>query len=297
MSNENKQAVKSGKKVRRFAFSIVAVLMLSLTSAVSVRATVPIPLGWTLYYSGLSLPGAPYRGVRVYKKTNSGVTEYVTIVDMRYGTLRSFTGEVKSGPNGPGYSLITRYAATEYWRRAQLQNTVWRNAAVVINGTFFDDTSNPAGIAFGLKSEWWRMSYGYEVGWGTFPNQIKTLAYNPDSATSSIQLHSYSLFDGSWPTVVGGLDVVANKDPNNSAKKRTFVGIRDDNSDGNKETVIFFSSPGATQAWASSVLTQFGATSKMMLDGGTSGSLIVNGQPMYPSSGKVPQAFVIYTGK
>jgi hypothetical protein len=292
MLNKNREAVSLSNKVRAFAFSILAVFMLSMMSTVTVRATVPIPLGWTLYYSGLSLPGSPYQGVRVYKKTNSlGTVDYVTIVDMRYGTLRSFTGEVFG-------EKVYRYPTSTFWYRAVAQNTSYRKAAVVINGTFFNpNDSTYTGIAFGLKSDWWIMSYGYAAKTEyQNPFLIRTFVFDSPYGSSSIPLYSRNTFGLGVPNVIGGLDVTAAKNPG-SAIERTFVGVRDDNGDTRSETVIFFSSKRATQATAASVLGSFGAGSKMMLDGGSSTSLVVNGSTLIGPAARVPQAFVIYTGK
>jgi hypothetical protein len=175
------------------------------------------------------------------------------------------------------------------------QNTASRTARVAINGTFFDPNNDPAGIAFGLKAGWWRMSYGYEVG-GVYDDHELTLTYDSSFGSSSIQPHRQADFDGGIPDVVGGLDATANKGIN-SLKRRTFVGVRDDNGDGHSETVIFYSSPAATQPGAVNVLSGFGAGSKMMLDGGTSTGLIVAGSNYLIPGYKIPHAFIIYSGK
>jgi hypothetical protein len=294
MFNKNRQAISPGKKARGFAFNAMAVLMLSLMSIASVRATIPIPFGWTLHYSGLSLPGAPYQGVRVYKKTNGfGTVDYVTIVDMRYGTLRSFTGEVSG-------DKVYRYPISTYWSRGIAQNKTYQKAAVVINGAFFNPRDYPfTGIAFGLKSDWWIMSYGYGAKTEyQNPFLLRTFVYDSPYGSSSIQSYSRSTFGLGVPNVIGGLDVTADKNPS-GVIPRTFVGVRDDNGDTKSETVIFFSSKAATQAIAANVLGSFGAGSKMMLDGGSSTGLVINGgKPLIETSGAaVPQAFVIYTGK
>lgn len=202
MLNKNRQAVNLSNKVRAFAFSILAVFMLSMMNTVTVRATVPIPLGWTLYYSGLSLPGSPYQGVRVYKKTNSfGTVDYVTIVDMRYGTLRSFTGEVFG-------AKVYRYPISTYWFRGKAQNSTYQKASVVINGTFFNPSeSTYTSIAFGLKSDWWIMSYGY--GLNEYPGKTMTLVFDSPYGSSSIPYYSRSTFGLGVPNVIGGLDVTA----------------------------------------------------------------------------------------
>src|SRR5215208_4254353 len=220
-------------------FSImVFLLFIGVADTNAVRAAVPIPSGYTLIFPTSSTSSA---GVRVYEKRNSrGVMDYVTIVDMRYGTLRNFTGEV----SGTIYdSAVRRYSIQTFWSRAIAQNTANRKAAVVINGTFFDPNNNPAKIAFGLKADWWRISYGYAV-WNEFPGLIRTFAFDSSYGSSSIQPYNpgdRSIFDGGIPNVVGGLDPSANKDKYNNIA-RTFVGVGDDNNDTKSETVIFFSS-------------------------------------------------------
>jgi hypothetical protein len=78
---------------------------------------------------------------------------------------------------------------------------------------------------------------------------------------------------------------------------RTFVGVRDDDGNGHSETVIFYSTKGAPQSRAVSVLSGFGAGSKMMLDGGGSTGLIVGGSEYIPTSRSLPQVFIIFSGK
>ncbi len=291
--------ISSSGKVKYYAFSVMAVLMFSLVSIVQeAKAIVPIPIGWTLYYSGLSLPGSPYQGVRVYRKLNSNNKyDYVTIVDVRYGTLRNFTGE----PSGTNYDMkVKRYGLGEFWNRAVNQNTSSRKAAVVINGTFFNPGVNPTGISFGLKADYWIMSLGFDRY--NYGDKVRTFAFDTSYGSSSIQTYNPnygSIFWGGTPNVIGGLDITANKEPS-VVKQRTFVGVRNDNypADDRSETIIFFASRYATQDRAAGVLGSFGAGSKMMLDGGSSTSMYVNGQEVITGSAAVvPQAFVIYTGR
>lgn len=250
-----------------------------------VQAAVPIPSGFQLISSDT--------GVRVYQKNYSGgQPDYVIIVDLRYATLRNFTGRV-SGPSGN--ALITRRLLSSYWNDAVAQNTSTRKIKVGINGTFFDPNNDPTGISFGLKADRWLMSYGYGIN---EPGTKYTLAYDSDYKSSSIQTYSRSIFDGSIPNVIGGYDPNYDKDgKKNSNIQRTFVGVRDDNNDGHSETVIFYASKYATQPWAINILNSFGAGSKMMLDGGGSTCLTVDGTPKISTTRPIPQAFMIYSGK
>jgi hypothetical protein len=288
-----KRSIKAMKVVatimqarRRFFLSVVAVLVLSLMNAGVAHATVPIPSGWS--------PVKSYTGVRVYTKANPyGYTDYVTIVDLRNATMTSFTGWVFG--NQPENGTVERRSLKTHWNNAVAQNSNYKTARVAINGAFFSTNDNPAGIAFGLKANWWRMSYGYEVG-GPYKGLERTLAFDPGFGSSSIQKYSRDTFNGGIPDVVGGLDVTANKN-STAYRPRTFVGVRDDDRNGHSETVIFYSSTGARQDWAVKVLDGFGAGSKMMLDGGSSTGLIVGGTTYIAPSYALPHVFIIYSGK
>jgi hypothetical protein len=98
----------------------------------------------------------------------------------------------------------------------------------------------------------------------------------------------------SSPDLVGALDVTANKGSLNSVG-RTFVGVRDDDADGNFETMLVYSSGAATQPQAASVLTASGAQQQAMLDGSGSTFLVVDGVTRIPTDGRlVPQAIAFY---
>ena len=276
--------VNNSGKVKGFAFlTVIALLVLiGLADTNKVHAATPIPSGFQ--------PILTDTGVTVYWKTYSnGQPDYVTVLDLRYGTLRNFTGWVY------GESVERRLLRT-FWTDAVYQNTSTRRTRVAINGTFFSTTANPnTPIAFGLKADWWRMSYGY--GLGEFPGLIRTLAFDSSYGSSSIQPYDRATFDAGIPNVVGGLDPSANKSPN-SWQPRTFVGVRDDDNNGDSETVVFFSSSYATQSWAVSILSGFGTGSKMMLDGGGSTGLIIDGvDKINPENRTIPQAFIICAGR
>jgi hypothetical protein len=271
---------------RHFYFTVVALLVLGLLSSSIAQATVPIPTGFQLVSQGT--------GVKVYKKLNPyGAYDYVTVVDLRRATMMSFTGWAY---NTPDSGIVERRTLKTHWNNAVAQNTAYRTAKVAINGTFFDPNASPnTPIAFGLKANWWRMSYGYAVG-HEYPGLVRTLAYDSTYGSSSIQAYNRSTFDGGIPDVVGGLDPTADK-AKTVAQQRTFVGVRDDNGDGNSETVIFYSTTAAPQFWAVQILNGFGAGSKMMLDGGGSTGLIVDGSSYISTSRPLPQVFIIYSGK
>lgn len=283
-SKPNVEVVKA--KTLAYLSKVTLMLLICLASAGGAQATVPIPSGFQLVSSGT--------GVRVYKKTYSGgAPDFVTVVDLRYATIQSYTGWAY--PDGS----VERRTLRTHWNNAVAQNTSSRKAKVAISGTFFNPNASPnTGIAFGLKANWWIMSTGY--GLNEYPGKVLTLAYNSSFGSSSIQTHSVNTFNDGIPDVVGGLDNSADKDgKRNWNIERTYVGVRDDNGDGHSETIIFFSSKYATQDWAVQILGGFGAGSKMMLDGGGSTGLIVDGNDFdyIRTDRQLPQVFIISTGK
>ncbi|MCA1991362.1 MAG: ricin-type beta-trefoil lectin domain protein [Coleofasciculus sp. S288] len=230
-------------------------------------------------------------GVRVYKKDYSGgEPDYVTVVDLRRATIRNLTGSYSN-------ENVERKSLSSFWNDAVAMNTATAKAKVVINGTFFrNDSSTTTKISFGLKVRNNKISYGY--GLGEFPSLIRTLSFNSFGASASIQSHSNSTFDGSTPDVVGALDVAANKSASRNVA-RTFVGNIDSDGNGVAETLLLFSTKYATQAAADNVLKAFGATTRIMLDGGGSTGLIIDGNSnsYIPTNRTLPHAIAVYAGK
>lgn len=230
-------------------------------------------------------------GVRVYKKDyQGGQPDYVTVVDLRKATIRNLTGSYSNGN-------VSRKSMSTFWNDAVAMNTTTAKAKIVINGTFFNDNGspNPTQIAFGLKVRNNKISYGYAVG-SEFPGLIRTLAFNSFGASTSIQSHSNSTFDGSTPDVVGALDVTADKSAS-TFLPRTFVGNIDSDGNGVAETLLLFSTAYGRQASADGVLKAFGATSRAMLDGGGSTFLIIDGSSKISTTRTVPHAIAVYAGK
>lgn len=253
-------------------------------------AVVPIPTGW----APLTL-SAPNTGVRVYGKNG----EWVTIVNMKQARVKTLTGTVTGSGEEKG---VWTKDYKSFLSAATALNTSTSKLRVLIGGTFgsvISNTSKVSGIAFGLKTNGSLISYGYAVpDVGSKPEnqytgQVKLFTFN--NAMNRAWIGSYGKQSFSSPDVIGALDVLADKGPNNSVQ-RTFVGVRDDDGDGNLETVMVFTSPASTQAHASSVLSAFGAQVKAMLDGSGSTFLMVDGVTKIAPNRFVPHATGFYAG-
>lgn len=121
-----------------------------------------------------------------------------------------------------------------------------------------------------------------------------------------IEPHKRPTFnDANIPNVVGGIGTGW---PVSSAaiQGRNFVGVRDADEDGKHETVLFFTTNRARQRDAVLALSRFGVSERhmMMLDGGNSSRLIVDGDyrvkaqnPLVQPARRFPHMISIYMGK
>jgi Phosphodiester glycosidase len=269
-----------GRKLLHFSFTTIVIL---LTLQIYIAQALPIPIGFKLMLSET--------GLQVYKKDYANRnSDYVTAVNLEKASIRNLIGTAEGTPN----AMVKKKLPSEFWEDAVKQNTPKRKAKVVVNASFFSTNDDPTGIAFGLKLGGSTISYGYAIA-KEYPGQIGTFSFNPDQGIANIQSYAKETFD-SMPDVVGALDVVANKSAF-SYLPRTFVGVRDNDGNGTKETVIFYSSSYGRQIDASNVLTGFGASATAMLDGGGSTFLIVNGNSLISTERKVPHAIAVYAGK
>ena len=270
-------------KSRKLLFLSLATSVIVITLQIYTTQALEIPKGFKLMMQETNL--------QVYKKDYSnGNSDYVSVVNLEKGTIRNLTGTAEGTPN----AMVKKKLPREFWQDAVKENTSTRKVMVVVNASFFSTNDEPTGIAFGLKLGGSTISYGYAIG-KEYPGQIRTFSFNPHQGIANIQSYAKETFD-SMPEVVGALDVAANKSAF-SYLPRTFVGVRDDDGNGTKETVIFYSSSYARQIDASNVLTGFGASAAAMLDGGGSTFLIINGNSLISTERKVPHAIAVYAGK
>lgn len=244
----------------------------------------PIPSGFFQIASGT--------GIRVFRKNyTGGQPDFVAVVDLRSASVRNLSGTVSGAPNG----VVSRKSLSTFWTDARAFNTTARTARVVINAAFFSTNDNPTGIAFGLKQNGGVVSYGY--GLGEFPTFNRTFSFNVGASTAAIGVYNRATFDGTtFPDVVGGLDPAANKSAT-SYVPRTFVGVRDTDRNGVIDTVLTYSSAFARQVDATNVLNAFGSSANIMMDGGGSTGLIIDGTSYITPGRTVPHALAFYAGK
>ncbi len=233
-------------------------------------------------------------GCVLYRKDYpGGQPDFVVTVDLSAARVEQLTGAVADagagqGPLGGPNPTFERHSLAQLWDMAKAADSA---AFAVVNGQFFSTASNPTPLAFSVKSGGEVVSDGYGVT-NEFPGELLLLRWDGPTATADVTALSADALhaEGSPPEQVGGLDVAANKGPGNYVG-RTFAGFAD-GGDG-PDRLLLFSSSFSTQPGAAEVLTGFGATAMVMLDGGGSSQLIVAGDSKVSSTRAIPHALVV----
>ena len=246
-----------------------------------------VPEGFTVVNTapGCTLYAKDYPG---------GQPDWVIVVDLGMAQVRSAFGPLADAGAGAGAlggdnPAFTKQGLQTFWTQAHADNS---KTFAVLNGQFFVTTTNPSPLAFAVRADGTVVSDGY----GTtieYVGQQRLLKIGNLAAAASVGAFSKeALYSNDTPDAVAGLEVTADKSPA-TPTGRTFAAVRDDNGDGTAEQVLFFVSKLATQSGASDVLTAFGATEQVMLDGGGSSQLIVQGNIKVSSSRILPHAIVV----
>jgi len=217
-------------------------------------------------------------------------TDYVQEIDLSQGAsvelLYGYMADLGSGKGAYGGDdpLLARESLEQAWDEFDRVN---ENALCITNGQFFrNDDRASTGLAFPVKADGKVVTEGY-AGESEYPEEQLMLEIDSDRA--SIQTFDIREFYSSEAAnIIGGLKPDADKGINDETG-RTFIGIKDSNSDGISETVLIFSSEAATQFHASEVLRYFGAREVMMLDGGGSTQLLCQDRTYISSPRTIPQ--------
>ncbi|HIA01411.1 MAG TPA: hypothetical protein EYN66_05805 [Myxococcales bacterium] len=233
-------------------------------------------------------------GVELYSKSyNSGPSDFVLVVDLEWAQLRSVLGE--PGTAGPGTEIggeakvtFTKKSLLNHWQTAKAK---WPKTVAVINGQFFNNLLDPPTLNYPVKT-------AGEVVSGKAAATIELVAdlrlLQVDNAAGEAQITSFdsaTLYDeNSGPEMVAGLDVKPKQGELGYAG-RTFVGVQSGGKNAS-DRVLFFVSSYASQTSAASVLSNFGATQQLMMDG-KHAQLIVNSTPLIYSTAAIPHAFAI----
>lgn len=230
--------------------------------------------------------------VKEYKKGNPDFVQVIrldqgaVIEPMMGDIVDNRVGEGVYGGNDPRF---TSKPLSVYWEDFAATH---ENAFCVINGEFFFMKEYPTRLPFPLKKDGVIITDGYGIK--DFIGQ-KLMLELWDGYADITELSREALYSTNAPDIISGLTEHANK----AADKfvgRTFIGVDDQDSNGQYETLLIFSTKSARQKDAADALRSFGADKVMMLDGGESAQLICKGETLIESERLLPQAIGIAAG-
>jgi len=240
-------------------------------------------------------------GVKVYKKDYAeGSPDYVMVIDLSQAEIHSLTGSIEQTNSScnSAYSLITKQSLSGFWSQAQRE---YPNAFAVFDGAF-GTGDDPTGLAHSLEKDGRYISYGYESNEKP-EGDVHLLEINNDTDWINVTDFSGGEFCGApIPDMIGGFDVGVRYDnirPDDNTG-RTYVGVSDENGNGNNDTVFVLASAEHTTATAKQVLESFGITAakQIMFDGGGSTQLIIDGTTYIAGDGrKLPHYFAVVAGE
>lgn len=224
--------------------------------------------------------------------------DYVQEIDLSQGaTVQLLSGVITDAGMGKGAyggnePLIARETLQQAWDAFSSTN---QRAVCITNGQFFrNDDQAATGLAFPVKANGTVLSEGY-AGDTEYPDeQLMLLIYSDRADINTLDIRD--LYSSEAPNIIAGLKPDADKGLNTETG-RTFVGVKDKNSDGSSETLLIFTSPAATQYRAAEVLRYFGASEVIMLDGGGSTQLICNHTSYISSPRTIPQTIGVLRGE
>lgn len=263
-------------------------LAFGLTASISAHAfdatnpVPPAPAGWNMVEN--------YKNVKIYRK--SGENTYVQLVDMvQGGHVRLF--QYQGTPSG-GFNTYWKGDINYWWNQDSDNRKV-----SVINGQFFNMTTDPTVLSFGLKSGGVIEPGGDNGADPDYPHkQINFAAQWPWVSNWTTN----SLSSSPNANAIVGLDRRTNKSSADSSKGRTYLCAKPYFSKAlnqNTTLLVVYSSDAKSQPQADVDLNNWGCPleNTVMMDGGGSSKLKTLGgkAPFVPDdSRKVPQAIMIY---
>jgi hypothetical protein len=221
-------------------------------------------------------------GIKLWRKTKNvnGVSEYIQEIDLSAGaTIAFLTG---SNPTATGTTprppIRNEYFST-FWSMYQTNPKLFS----ITNGTFAEQGSagTSSQVSFAIKNGYTIRTCGYDNNNGLakrilriFNSYATITAFNP-CPTADLRAWQCNAFEPvrdaigtTVPTALVGFDPAVNANGRmDQPIGRTYVGIKDKNGDGLKETVLIYTCSNATQSQAYQALLNVGASKIIMYDG------------------------------
>ncbi len=240
-------------------------------------------------------------GLSIYRNKQ----DYVISIDMTEGAkLGLFNGakvsDDKKSAYGGANPELRRLTAAQALEGARKTNA---KVVCVSNGAFFSTLKEAAApIAFSLKDNNKIVSEGF-APINKHSGHRLTLAFDEDSARIlPFDNKSISGFKSiSESSAIVSLSPKVNMDAQKEKKiGRTFIGLANQNEQGDYTKILIFVSAASTQTNAEKTLQRFGANPVLMLDGGGSSQLMCDNDKSknyyVRTARKVPQFLTMTPG-
>ncbi|MGL5082974.1 MAG: phosphodiester glycosidase family protein [Microcoleaceae cyanobacterium] len=247
-------------------------------------------------------------GIKLYTDHRGN---YVQTVNLSQGAgIKLLFGAQGAGSSEGAYggqSLSFQPQLLEaFWK--QFTQTYKTRAFSVCNGQFFG-VKELAELAFPVQINGKFITTGY-AGSSEFPNEKVILGIQQEFAEIVPFSEQINIQTNSFPyqqAIVGIREDGGTQSMTWYSKAplqnlpRTFMGVADTDGDKLHETVLILTSTHQTQSGAAQILKSFGATSVIMLDGGGSTQLIVQGKTVIQSTDsrarQIPQAIGVFNSE
>ena len=221
------------------------------------------------------------KGVSLYESDNKN--DYVQVVDLSQGaSIKLLTGEdddnKSNGVYGGSSPKFKKENIDDFWNELK----VYPNAFSVSNGAFFDSLlfSNVTTLSYPLKANGETYDGFADNNKG---KKLKLEIWNDQASITKFDDKIDEIENSYASEVIVGLPE-KNADQADENAPRTYVAVKDNDSDKLNETVLILTSKENTPDGASKILTDFGANAGMQLDGSGSTQMIAQDDPLVTSS-------------
>ncbi|MDQ2096236.1 MAG: phosphodiester glycosidase family protein [Tychonema bourrellyi B0820] len=236
------------------------------------------------------------KGVNLYESADK--SDYVQVVDLSQGASIKLltgqqTGDTQTGYYGGTSATFKRNPIESFWNKLSSENA---NAFSVSNGAFFErvlpfiqpDTELSYPLKFFSSTGYSNVDflppvYSYDGSKNVQfaevnkNNKLKLEIWEDRASITKFDedTNIKSLENSSAPQAIVGLDP---KVVDDGATSRTFIGVKDRDSNGTNETFLILNSKDRTKTAANQILMNFGASKVMALDGSGSTQMTAKGE-------------------
>ncbi|MBE9183674.1 hypothetical protein IQ270_02770 [Microcoleus sp. LEGE 07076] len=247
------------------------------------------------------------QGVNLYEGNNK--SDYVQVVDLSQGaSIKLLIGEKDNNTSSGTIPEFKHKKIDDFWNDLKTSNS---NAFSIANGAFFTTFYKHWSNAYQATDT--NLSYPIKIDNQVFDGsrtseenigtKLKLEIWDNQASITQFNDNIDSIKNSSASQVLVGAPIQTNGQKNNpnALDGRTYVGVKDRDSNGSNETVLILTSQDDTQTipGAVKILKDFGVNENkiMQLDGSGSSQLIAQGPTLVKGDGRlIPQTIGVVSG-